>query len=91
MLHWKISKKISEHTTFYQKHESNSICDKLVCIDNKYTQPTKIFTGDNCINKFLWWVFKKHKYCKKINEEHFNKKLKMSLEDEQNYENTNVC
>ena len=26
---------------------------KLVCIDNKFTLPTFIFEGKNCINKFI--------------------------------------
>ena len=87
----KINKEVNEHTTLYQKHKPNSVCAKLVCFDNKYTHPTKIFTSDDCINKFLCWVFKKHKYCKEIIEEHFNKKLKMSLEDEENFQNSNQC
>ena len=30
-----------------QKHIPNSIGAKLVCIDNRFTLPTKIFTGSN--------------------------------------------
>ena len=34
-----------KYTKLYQKHIPNSIVAKLVCIDNKFTLPTKIFTG----------------------------------------------
>ena len=44
------------YTKLYQKHIPNSICAKLVCIDNRFTLPTKIFTGSNCINEFIKWV-----------------------------------
>ena len=37
----------------YQKHIPNSIGAKLVCIDNKFTLPTKIFTGSNSIKEFI--------------------------------------
>ena len=37
----------------YQKHILNSIGAKLVCIDNKFTLPTKIFTGSNSIKEFI--------------------------------------
>ena len=39
----------SGYTKLYQKHIPNSIAAKLVCIDNKFTLPTKIFTGSNSI------------------------------------------
>ena len=41
------------YTKLYQKHIPNSIAAKLVCIDNKFTLPTIIFEGKNCINKFI--------------------------------------
>ena len=55
-----------KRTTFYSKHIPYSVAAKLVCTDNTYTQPTKIFFGSNCINKFLQWVFKEKKRCNKI-------------------------
>ena len=35
------------YAKLYQKHIPNSIGAKLVCIDNRFTLPTKIFTGSN--------------------------------------------
>ena len=67
------------------------IAAKLVCVDNRFTLPTKIFTGSNCIKEFIEWVFEQKKYCNQIINKHFNKKLKMTIEDEENYQNSQNC
>ena len=79
------------YTKLYQKHIPNSIGAKLVCIDNRFTLPTKIFTGSNSIKEFIEWVFEQKKYCNQIINKHFNKKLKMAIEDEDNYQNWQNC
>ena len=45
------------YSKLYQKHIPNSIGAKLVCVDNEFTLPTKIFTGSNCIKDFIQWIF----------------------------------
>ena len=35
--------------------------------------------------------FEQQKYCNKIINKYFNKKLKMTIEDEENYQNPNDC
>ena len=45
------------YVKLYQKHIPNSIGAKLVCIDNEFTLPTKIFTGSNSIKEFIKWIF----------------------------------
>ena len=40
-------------TTKYKDHQPNSIGAKLVCIDNRFTLPSIIFKGKDCINKFV--------------------------------------
>ena len=82
---------LGKHTKIYQKHIPNSIGAKLVCIDNKFTSPTKLFTGSNCIKEFIEWIFEQQKYCNQIINKKFNKKFKMSLEDENNYRNSKDC
>ena len=49
---------LSQYTKLYQKHIPNSVGAKLVCIDNKFTSLTKIFTGSNWIKEFIEWIFK---------------------------------
>ena len=53
----RIDIKEGKYTKLYQKHIPNSTGAKLVCIDNRFTLPTKIFTGSNCIKEFIEWVF----------------------------------
>ena len=79
------------YTKLYQKHVPNSMGAKLVCVDDRFTLPTKIFTGCNCGKEFLQWVFEQEKYCNQIINKHFNKKLKMTIEDEENYQNSQNC
>ena len=53
--------KEGEHTIKYQEHYLNSIGAKLVCIDDRFTLPSIIFKGKDCINKFIRWVLDKQK------------------------------
>ena len=57
-------KKESEHTIKYQQHQPNSRGAKLVCIYNRFTLPSIIFEGKDCINKFITWVLDKQKWTK---------------------------
>ena len=71
-----------KYTKLYQKHIPNSIGAKLVCIDNKFTLPTIICEGKNCIKKFIKWIFPQQKQIHQINTNHFKKKIKMTTKDE---------
>ena len=89
---WKrISNYESKYTKLYQKHISNSIGAKFVSIDNRSTLSTDIFTDNNCINKFIKWIFKQQEKINQIINEHFNKKLKMIIEDEKTYQDSQDC
>ena len=48
--------KEGEHTIKYQEHIPHSIGAKLACIDDRFTLPSVIFKGKDCINKFITWV-----------------------------------
>jgi hypothetical protein len=41
------------YTESYQKHEPCGYAYKVVCIDSKYTKPTTLYRGENCIEKFI--------------------------------------
>ena len=87
----RIDIKEGKYTKLYQEHIRNSICAKLVCIDNRFTLPTIIFEGKNCINNFIKWIFTQQERINQIINNHFNKKLKMTIEDENNYQNSKDC
>ena len=80
-----------EHTTKYQEHHPNSIGAKLVCIDDRFTLPSIIFKGNDCINKFITWVLDKQKWTQQITKQYFNKRLIMANEDEGIYNNSHIC
>ena len=80
-----------KYTKLYQKQIPNSIGAKLVCIDNRFTLPTIIFEDKNCINRLIKWIFTQQKRINQIIKEYFNKKLKMTAEDEKNYQDSQDC
>ena len=49
------------------------------------------FTGSNWIKEFIEWVFERETYCHQIINKNFKKKLQMTLEDEENYQNSQNC
>ena len=54
-----------EHTIKYEEHIPNSIGAKLLCIDDRFTLPSIIFKGKDCINEFITWVLDKQKWLNK--------------------------
>ena len=80
-----------EHTIKYQEHIPNSIGAKLVCIDDRFTLPSIIFKGKDCINKFITWVLDKQRWTKQITKQYFHKRLIMTNEDEKIYNNSHIC
>ena len=82
---------LGKHNKIYEKHIPNSIGTKLVFIDNIFTLPTKILAGSNSIKELFEWVFEQEKQTNEIINKHFNKKLKMAIEDEENYQNSQDC
>ena len=80
-----------EQTIKYQEHTPNSIGTKLVCIDDRFTLPSVIFKGKDCINKFITWVLDKQKWTQQITKQYFNKKLIMTSEDEEICNNSHIC
>ena len=82
--------KESENTIKYQEHQPNSIGAKLVCIGDRFTLPSIIFKGKDCINKFITWVLDKQKWTKQIIKQYFDKRLIMTNEDEEIYNNSHI-
>ena len=80
-----------EYAIKYQEHQPNSIGAKLVCIDDRFTLPSVIFKGKDSINKCITWVLDKQKCTKQITKQYFNKRLLMTNEDEEIYNNSQIC
>ena len=60
-----------------------------MCIDDKFTKPTIIYRGENAAYEFIKAVLEEYEYCKKIMEEHFNKNLIMTEEEEDLFQKSN--
>ena len=55
-----------EYTIKYQEHLPNSIGAKLVCIGDRFTLPSIIFKGKNCISEFIKWVFRQKEWINQV-------------------------
>ena len=51
----------------YQKHKDCGYGYKVICCyDDKYTKPTKIYRGENAVDKFMEAMLEEVKFCNKI-------------------------
>ena len=75
----------------YQERNPNSTGVKSVCSDDRFTLPSIILTGKDCINKCLTWVLDKQRWTKQIAKQYFNRRLIMASEDEEIFNNSHIC
>ena len=79
-------------TDAYQKHTDCGFGYKVVCCyDDKYTQPLKIYRGEKAVYTFLEYMLDEVKYCKKIIKKEFNKTLKMTKDNEEQFKKADQC
>ena len=50
-----------------------------------------MFKGKKCVNEFIKWVINQNKRIKEIITNHFNKELIMTTQDEEIYNNSQIC
>ena len=67
-----------------------SFAYKIVCIDDRFTKPNIIYTGENAAYEFIKAILEEYKYCKKIMN-YFNKHLIMSEEEQHLFQKSNSC
>ena len=76
----------------YQSHQACSFGYKVVChYDRQYSKQIVIYQGDNAIDKFIMKMFEEVEDCKKVMKEHFNKPLRMTLEEEKDFKKSTKC
>ena len=79
-------------TKAYQTHVYCGYGYKVVChYDWKLSNVSKIYRGKGAIYKFLENMLEEVEYCKKMVKKHFNKNLKMTDEDMDNFNRSNKC
>ena len=80
------------YTEAYQTHEDCGYGYKVVCCYNdKYTKPIQIYRGKRAAHKFMEAMLDEVKYCKNIMKKEFNKPLKMTKDDEEEFQKAKEC
>ena len=79
-------------TEAYQKHTDCGYGYKVVCCyDDKYSKPVQIYRGEKAVYKFMEAMLEEVKYCKKVMKKEFNKPLRMTKDDEKEFQKSNKC
>ena len=50
-----------------------------------------IIEKKNAVFKFIQSIFKEYDYCKVVMKKHFNKSLVMTVDEEEDFERSNIC
>ena len=79
------------YTNKYQKHIACNYGYKLVCVDDKFSKPFKIYLGKDAVYNFINTMIEESKYCSEMMRKHFNKKLVMTKENNENFKNSINC
>ena len=80
------------YTEAYQTHADCGFGYKVVCCyDDKYTKPIQIYRGEKSVYKFMENILEEVKYCKRVMKKYFNKPLRMTEENEQEFKKATTC
>ena len=75
----------------YQKHIPCSYGYKLVCINDKFSKPFKIYLDKDAIYNSINSMIEERKYCSSVMKKYFNKELAMTKEDNEDFKNSTKC
>ena len=79
-------------TEAYQKHTDCGYGYKVVCCYNdKYTKPIQYYRGEKAVYKFMESMLNEVKYCRTIIKNKFNKPLRMTKENENDFQKATSC
>ena len=70
----------------YQKHVACSYGYKFVCVEGKFSKLFKSYLGKEVVYNFS--MIEESNYCSDVMKKHFNKKLVMTKEDDEDFENS---
>ena len=63
----------------------------MCCYDDKYSKYTRIYRGENAVDKFIDKMLEEVEYCKAVIKKCFNKPLVMTEVDEQHFKTMDGC
>ena len=75
----------------YPKHVACIYGYKLVCVDDKFSKSFKSYLGEYSVCNFINGMVEESKYCSGVMKKHFNKNLKMTKKDDEDFSNTSKC
>ena len=64
---------------------------KLICVDDKFSKPFKPHLGKDAVYNFINCMIEESKYCSDVIKKHFNKKLVMTKNDDEEFKNSTKC
>ena len=86
------------YTTSYESHRACGFGYKVVChYDQSYSKPVEIYRGgkeegkEDVIERFIQKMFEEVRSCQGVMREYFNKPLKMTAENERDFQNSSSC
>ena len=80
------------YTTTYQSNRACGFGYKVVCqYDQSYSKPIEIYRGEDVIERFIQKMFEEVRSCQSVMREYFNKPLKMTAENERDFQNSTSC
>ena len=79
------------YTSKYKDHIPCSFAYKLVCVDDKFSKDVVLYRGKNGVYKFIQSYFREYNYCRIVMKRHFNKNLVMTVEENEEFEGSNIC
>ena len=80
------------YTEAYQKHTDCGYGYKVVCCyDDKYSKLATTYRGEKAVYKFMEAMLEEVKYCKKVMKKEFSKPLRMTKEDEEEFQKADEC
>ena len=79
------------YTHEYQKHVSCGYGYKLVSVDDTFSKPFKSYLGEDTVHNFINSIDEESKHCSDVMKKHFNKELRMTKKDDEDFENFIKC
>ena len=79
-------------TSSTEKNQNYIPCSlgyKVICVDDNFGKTVVLYRGENVVYKFIEVILKEYIYWKTVMNEHFNKDLIMSVENEKRFQSSN--
>ena len=74
----------------YQNHIPWSFAYKVICIDDRFSKPIVVFSGEIAAYQFIKAILEEYECWKKMMKKHVNENLIMS-EEEKQFQLSNTC